>query len=42
MRTDSVPAGGVGGADVMPPVVVFGLTWLLGMLAATIYLTLLA
>jgi len=24
---------------VIPPVVVFGLTWLLGMLAATIYLT---
>jgi len=23
----------------MPPVVVFGLTWLVGMLAATIYLT---
>lgn len=32
----AVPANG---GEVMPPVVVFGLTWLLGMLLATIWLT---
>jgi hypothetical protein len=25
--------------DAMPPVIIFGLTWMLGMLAVTIYLT---
>jgi hypothetical protein len=39
MRADAVPAGGARGSNVIPPVIVFGLTWLLGMLAVTVYLT---
>ena len=39
MRADPVQARGAGSARVIPPVVVFGLTWLLGILAVTVYLT---
>jgi hypothetical protein len=39
VRADPVRASRIGGAGVMPPVIVFGMTWLLGILAVTVLLT---